>query len=406
MHGAAPPVYPCFVCGQNFNNIQAMHQHVTGHAPQTDYQRITVMNDAAHIYRKNYLPPFPSLELTLGRDLTMLREILAHEAVLKRYAKCSFAVTAEFVKKLHTGEVHKSITIYLKSKTFVLTPYQDHDYFLRRCHAEIAVNSQDFVDRGSDWILNAVFRTELLIVKCKPLQGGCGQAPVVFPKDVLKFRQVTANDDNACFFRCVARHFVNSDDKEILDVWVSQNLDTAGFDLPFRVDKIREFERRHSETLNMKINLLYMEEGDFYPIFASRESVTAEHVNILLYHQSVRGPDGKEVIQAHYAYIANLGKLLRKTYPNNNAYASCAVCPNCLNRFNSARVRDEHFANCQVNVEQRVKVPMPGEKIEFRDHVKKFRMPLVSLFHNILFSVKANSLLQRSSMFLDRFLRF
>ena len=148
-HGAVPPVYPCLICGLHFNRVQGLHQHIDGHAPQVDYDKLDVMGGAAHMYRKNYLPPTASLELTLGRDHGTLVNILAHEAVVKRHAKCSIVCIAEFVKVTPEGIVDKSITIYLKSKTFTLTLYQDYDYFVRRCHAEIVVNCQDFVEHGS-----------------------------------------------------------------------------------------------------------------------------------------------------------------------------------------------------------------------------------------------------------------
>lgn len=257
-HGAVPPVYPCIICGFAFNNVQALHQHIEGHAPQVDFERREAMDGGGHVYRKYYVPATASLELTLGRDHATLCDILAHEAVIKRYAKCSLSVMVEFVKVAPDGTVEKSATIYLNSKTFVLTLYQDYEYFIRRCHAEIVVNAEDFVQNGSDWIMHAVYRTEMLVAKCNPLQGGCGgRVSVNLPKDVVNFRQVADNDDRACFFRCIARHFVDSDDEDVLNAWYSANLDTDGFQLPFRVDKVAEFEKRHSETLNFKINVIY-----------------------------------------------------------------------------------------------------------------------------------------------------
>lgn len=258
MHGAVPPVYPCIVCGLNFNNVQALHLHVEGHAPQqNDYERVEVMQGAAHTYRKTYLPPIPSIENTLGRDRDTLSNILAHEAAIKRYAKFFIVVIAEFVKVTPENTVHKSATIYLKTKSYTLTLFQDYNQFLRKCQAEIVVNAEDFVHKGSDWILRGVYRTELHIVKCAPLQGACGQLPVSLPKDILRFRQISADDDSACFFRCVARHFVASDDQAELDNWIAGNLDTRGFDLPFKVDRIAQFERRHRDVLDFKINVIY-----------------------------------------------------------------------------------------------------------------------------------------------------
>lgn len=130
------------------------------------------------------------------------------------------------------------------------------------------------------------------------------------------------------------------------------------------------------------------EGGDYYPIFASRESIAEHHISILLYHQTVQRPDGRggvvERIEAHYAYIADISKLLRKTYRREGSgikdYEKCHICPNCLCRFSSEGVRNRHFSICKVNEAQRIKVPSEGDTLSFKHHVRKFRLPLVGYF--------------------------
>lgn len=368
-HAAAAPVYPCYLCPARFNALDLLQQHVAAHTPQNRYVRKDGLEGAVTTYTRDYLRPgrlpIASLELTLGRDHQVLREILAYEAALKRYAKCHLIVIAEFVKVDLDGKVLRCITLYLHATTFALNPYQDCVPLIRRCHAEVAINLEDFVTYGSGWMLYGVHRTQLQVVRCLPLSGGCGagdtQISVSHRVDIAKFRQISMHDDKMCFYRSVARHFVGRDNRDELDRYIRANLRTAGFELPFRVDRIAAFERLHADTLNFCINVVFLENGGFYPAYVStrHDAVDPHVINLLLYHQHV-GSDVEEQchrasrashvwermdwrgrpiendfsavdsdegsdddddddeddgrVEAHYAYISNVSTLMKRIY--------------------------------------------------------------------------------------------
>lgn len=153
-NGFLQAVYPCLFCGLQFQNVQALHLHIPTHSPNTDFQRMNVLDDAAQVYRKDYLPPTPSVELTVGRDEIALTEIIRYEASVKRYAKCSMVAIAEYVKRNLDGDIEASATIYLRSGTFTLTLHQDYAYYIARCLAEITINSIDFVFKGACFLFS------------------------------------------------------------------------------------------------------------------------------------------------------------------------------------------------------------------------------------------------------------
>lgn len=296
MHTNAAPIYRCFFCENLFPSLGHLHQHTPTHAPQQQngYNALEDLDGAGTTYSRNYLQhgPIASLELTLGLDHGLLYDILKYEAVKKRYAKCNITVIAEFVMVDLNGKVERMVTIFLKAKTFLLTLYQEYDHYIRRSHAQIAINLEDFVTNGSGWMLYAVHRTELKVAQCHPLSGGCGedssQISVGCRRDIRNFRQISIEDDKMCFYRSVARHYVGHDDRIALDEFIRNNLKIDNFELPFRVDKIAAFERLHADTLNFRINLIYKENNDFFPAFVStRDAENPEVINILLYHQHV-----------------------------------------------------------------------------------------------------------------------
>jgi hypothetical protein len=137
----------------SFPTVPELHQHIATHTPQTAFRRETALDEATTTYTHDYLPPFPSLENTLGVDRPAIHSILAYEAAAKRYAKVSMVVMCEYVHMDENGVIDRSITAYHWSKTYVISLYRDYWHILNRCHAEIAVCSQDFVTKGSDWIL-------------------------------------------------------------------------------------------------------------------------------------------------------------------------------------------------------------------------------------------------------------
>ena len=440
-HAGVPQAYRCLICGFDSITIAEYHNHIVTHEPQNDFLGAHDEERKVSVYRKNYLPPTASLELTLGSDHPKLYDILSYEAGRKRYAKCNLVVLAEYVTIDRDGIITRSLSFYHKPSTFSIMMYADFDQLINKCHAEVLVSSEDFVTKGSSWVLYAIRRVDLRVAACRPLRGGCGnQVSVTYANDIFKFTQVSMKDDKRCFYRSIAAAFVFTDNLSVLDDFVTKNLKTENFVTPFRVHDILAFEKLHADTLNFKINVIYKENTDFYPIYVSnREGVAQVTINLLLYHQYV-GPEvednckndgvvdlwkweeiddnGRAVpawfaepnekqkhgsVEMHYAYICDLDKFARKIYGGKTfsaeeidyydvdddnlssrkkcrSYKKIFFCPNCLNSFASEERRNDHIKLCLENKAQRIVTPKVGECLEFKNFVHKFDIPLIGFY--------------------------
>jgi hypothetical protein len=383
MHSGTDPVYDCILCGHVFARVHDLHLHIQLHAPDAEYVRTFNMFDGScSTYEKRYPPMTASLDLTLGRDHDNLVRVLAHEAALKRYAKCSLVVTAEFAK-VELGNLTDAIVIHLRASQFTLTIYQNYIVHVEQSHSQIASNLDDFLQRGSGWTLQAVYSTKLEIARCRSLAGACGQLTLTADRRASRGRpgpamKLDADGDRRCFFKAVARHFVKSDNMDRIEAFIREHLITDGIQVPTPVHQLAKFEQLN-QHLSMKVNVIYQEEEHIYPIFASREMQCREHVNILLYKELV---NGKAI--PHYAHIDSLDKFLRKSYRGGsgggNSYQKSHICPNCLCKFYSQALLLKHFALCSKNKVQAVHIPEAGERLEFSNFIKRFKIPLVGFY--------------------------
>lgn len=384
LHNNPGRVYDCAICGAIFNLPSELHEHIIQHEPDPEYRNLHAVEThggSCRTYRKVYLPPIASIDLTLGRDHANINNVLTREAAEKKHAKCSIVLTAEFVK-MDGEDVENVINIPVRSKTFTFTVHQVYTVFIEQAQREISQTVEDFIQNGSQWVLNAVFRTDLEIARCRPLAGSCGWN-VLSITTIRDIQRLTLNGsgDHKCFFYAVARHFVGEDNMHAVLSFVQDNFNITGIITPVTINQVAKFEEQNKH-LSFRINILYLEEGSIYPIFASKTKFCVDnHINILLYQEAVEG-----VLVRHYVYVRNLEKLLRKEYQSRDKrnkkkhYQNLTVCPNCLCKFSRASTWWKHYELCKQNKELKVNVPKYGERIEFTKHNRKFKIPLIGFF--------------------------
>ena len=375
-HGGAEKAFDCVICGQVFNSVILLHKHILRHEPESEYTLVENLFDGALTqYRKNYLPPTPDLALTFGSDVDNLTQIIAVEAAVKKYAKCSVRLTAEFIQ-VHNDEIVNSITIHFRCHSFTITPYQDHSTLVMTAMQYFRENIDSFVKNGSGYVLQGIYRTEIDFARCAPLSGSCGILSISSCKDLERLPQSALNMDKKCFFYSVARHFVKKDDYDDLVRFIDFHMVTETIAVPVKISSVKRFEELNKH-LNIRINILYEEEGAIYPIFTSERAVDQDVVNILLYKVLINGQ-----CVNHYAYIGDLNKCLRKVYRGAGGitYEKAFVCPNCLCKFSSPGVMNEHLELCRKNKPQKIVLPVPGDKIVFKNHIKKFKAPITGFY--------------------------
>jgi hypothetical protein len=299
-------------------------------------------------------------------------------------------VLAEFVRVDDDGREH-IISVPFRAKTFTITLDQIYFAQVAKAQQDIEANADSFLEKGSGWILNAVYRTDLEVAKCRPLAGSCGDAVLSIETlgDVKSLTNST-DGDHRCFFYAVARYFVGSDDIIAIKRFVADHLNIVNIPVPVSIRHIAKFEEMNSH-LSMSINILYKEGATIYPLRVNRTpDQKLNYINILLHQYLFQG-----VIVRHYTHINNLGKILRKEYEYNvkdvnlrmkyrhktrRSYEKLFVCPNCLAKFSRDHTLAAHFTLCRQNEELRIEVPQPGDEIRFKDWTHKFKVPLVGFF--------------------------
>ena len=391
-------MYDCAICGELFQSLHEMRSHIAAHPPDPEYRSLPALDlfeGSSRTYRRVYTPPVPSVLHTLGLDHDRIVNVLSLEAATKHYAKCSLVLLVEFVKR---GDDDQDIFINLpiRSQSFTITLEQIYAAQVATAQQQIEQTVDDFLQNGSGWVVNAVFRCDVEIAKCRPLTGSCGsgQLSIETSREVKSLKVLQRIDgvevDGRCFLYAVARYFVGRDDLAEVKAFVERNFDTTGINIPVDVKQVAKFEELNSH-LDMKINVLFKEGTSIYPLRVRRtEEVKTHHINLLLYQALLNG-----ALVRHYVHINNLGKILRKEYEWNvksvakrmkyrrktaRSYQKLHVCPNCLAKFASTHTMEKHFELCRLNKELRVDVPQFGDCLSFKHWVNKFKVPLVGFY--------------------------
>jgi hypothetical protein len=331
------------------------------------------------VYVRNYPVNVASLSLAIQEDFISIRKLIINEINMKNYAKISLIVFAEFIQ-VEAGEIVNTITMPLRSNTVAITRYDNIRGFIDNSEQTIQNRIDDFLHNGSNYVLRNIVKTHIEFAKCKPLNGSCGKLAISDRKNLSKLMGVASGDKN-CFFYAVARHFVQTDIVSSLKLFIKKHVNVTGIKVPVKVNDVGKFEILNKH-LNIKINILFAEGEDIYPLYVSKNVNAKNTVNILLYKEVVNGR-----LIPHYVYINNLSKFLRKKYhcvtANGKAtiyYEKTAVCPNCLCKFSGDAVMKSHLKVCAVNIPQKIRLAPAGSVVKFTHHEKSFKMPIVGFY--------------------------
>ncbi|XP_059078523.1 uncharacterized protein LOC131876988 isoform X1 [Tigriopus californicus] len=180
------------------------------------------------------------------------------------------------------------------------------------------------------------------------------------------------------FYRAIASHFTNSSDDIVIDSFINQSIKKLhSGDVPVQVRDIGKFERMNHE-LSLRVNVLYMEGDDIYPIRTSHNFNGANVVNLALYNCLQAGK-----VVSHYSLVQCLDTFIRKTYRNDNGkktYQKCHPCPNCFQKLSSPTLLKDHMNACLNNTPRRLEFPPEEKNIAFEHFVRKFKAPFIAFF--------------------------
>ena len=179
--------------------------------------------------------------------------------------------------------------------------------------------------------------------------------------------------NNACFYRSVAMALSNLEDVSDIDKYIYKNFKYAESDFMekgMEISKIRYFEKRNDENLQIGVNVYFYDRGMVYPVYRSIFSGARRKINLLLV------PENNE---NHYLLINDIAMFLRKQknhvgqmYRRNTQH-----CDNCLLTFNSEKTLNEHKELCYQNKTQKLEIPEKNSITKFKNFYKKFDYPII-----------------------------
>jgi hypothetical protein len=376
MHLNANLVHQCTLCGQIFGSAHYLKVHHRSHKPTNKEFIIlaSAFRNKCVIYRKTYEETMQTLEQSFSQDVSEMTSILTYEIGVKKSLKASIIFHAEFMKPLDAAgnENLDTYVICLRTTTNHLCNADEISIFLQDSRQRAQQRIDDFVEGGSGWILSEIIATDIEIGGCTPLNGGCQMTSI---KSLKNLKRIPLTDSlQQCFFHAIAYHYTKSANQKKLDKFIEKYF-TITITSPVKVSDIKKFER-DNPNLNLKINVMYAEGDNIYPIYVSGNEDAKNQINLLLYNTAING-----VVITHYSYIENLSTLLRRTYTSDingkKGYEKTAACPNCLCKFTSELALGKHLSSCMKNKPQATVLPEKGDTLKFMQYNKKYPVPYI-----------------------------
>ena len=282
-----------------------------------------------------------------------LKELFKYLLLELKEFKCQITLCILLIKVKNSGLI-EYFAVYFNSLTKTVI---GDDYFLDQCFNEIIFRLENWISRGSGWVVQDILSQYLSLSSYLPLSGS---TYIKLPKELQHKKKGLINiknNDNKCFLWCHVRHLncngknlwrISGKDKEI-----SENLNYS--DIKFPASK--KYYHKISVMSRINIDVFCYKNKVIFPIHLSDQSFN-DTLDLLL-------------ISNHYVYIKDFNRLMfSKTKCKNKKW----FCKSCLQCFSSEKVLLEHSKDCLlINGGQNVKL----EKgfIEFKNHNKQIPVP-------------------------------
>jgi DNA polymerase type B, organellar and viral len=377
IHTNANLIHQCAICGNVFPTVKELKIHRKTHVPPTGFTIVaSAFRKTCVLYRKTYEERMETLAQAFLNDKEDISKVLEHEVNRKKSIKASLIFHAEFLRDPDgTGKNVESYVVHLRSRTIQIYSIEIISSFMHNAQITAQNRIDDFLEHGSGWVLDEILCTDIEIGGCPPLNGSCNLLSIKYLKSLKKIPPIS--NMQQCFFEAIAFHFKRTTNVKVLNKFIDRKLNVT-IPTPVKVTDISKFENANSK-LNIKINVLYAEDNEIYPLYVSKIVGSAKnYINLLLFKTIV---DGNPV--NHYSYIENVDIFLRRTYGEKSekkSYERSFRCPNCLGKFSSDKIVSEHIQLCSKNKPQKVNIPQEGEVLKFKNHANKFFTPIVGFF--------------------------
>ena len=298
--------------------------------------------------------------------LTLLRDYKEHmkryitSRLIKSPIKCYIVIYITFVKKDKDGGEPIKLETYFRSYTKTVLRSTEINAFLEQANEKIETSFDQFLKRGSGWILETIDYLKISGAEFAPMRG---KSYIPTPVSIKGKHAIVniQNEDNRCFEYAIiaSQHYTEIDQNSAkrpgqYTKWLGKyNFD--GCSMPMEINDINKFEKNN----NMSINVYHIEHDGkmITPLrISQQEKKLEEYINLLL----IEGED-----RCHYTWIRNFNRLLCYDIKHPKKF-----CPFCLSPFDPRYKKklEEHLPLCRKYGGQKVIIPSKGKNIiQFRD---------------------------------------
>lgn len=270
-------------------------------------------------------------------------------------------VRVEMVRDVNDG-VKEKATPHFRSKTYISLENDDNDHNLNEAFQKMNASLEEFIHKGSNWVVNKIIELEVNTVRYSPIPGASYMElppKIRFTGGIVNIQ----NEDNKCFLWSVlaALHPVERNShnmshyKQYEDV-----LNFEGIDYPVSLCKVEKFEKQNL----LSINVFGYEDGQVFPLYLSKMENNYKEINLLYL---------SDEDNSHYCWIKNLSRFLSHT---NKHHGQRFYCHRCLHPFIRQDLLDAHRPYCDRFDFQKVEYPKEGQNfLQFKDFHKTMRVP-------------------------------
>lgn len=254
---------------------------------------------------------------------------------------------------------------HFRSNTYAHLSAEDFSlHNLNEAFQKMFASKEQFIMKGSDWILSKILYLEVCFANYLPLKGG---NYISEPSALRRSKSLVnvKNRDQKCFLYSIlaklypARHNPSrvSNYRQYTD-----KLDMKGIQYPVKLSQIEKFEKQNQ----VSVNVFGYEDREIFPMRITKTKKVS-HVNLLYL---------KNKDQFHYCLIKNLNRFLYQTSGEIHRH-SRHYCPYCLHGFVKRHTLNKHIDFCMALGEQKIELPSPGENdvLEFTEIAKQLKVP-------------------------------
>jgi len=381
--------HPCPRCPKVFLSLASLVQHLNTHSKKSDFELVkSAFEGVMRTYRLEFQEDLLTLQdafLKCVKSIKVQLNILRQDIVSFKFAIIFLIKMTKFVEQEQNMNAEQDfIVIPFRSSKMTILAFDDITDHIHQAFAEIEVRVEEFNSNGSGYVIEDVMSCNLEISKIKPLAGSCfshefityNKSAVPCIKDVKPVIY-----QNHCFFLAIAQYFLPSKkDLEDLDCFILDNLNISDIPTPVPVKSIQKFEEQNSH-LNLSINVIFKDyQNTYYPIYASKNILAENVVNLLLFYTPINCEESEEVkdFEMHYALIRDFGLIFSNSLRANGCARRQYFCYNCFQGLSSAKALIRHSSFCRNNNSQIVKMPSEGQTIKYiangRDCQAQFMM--------------------------------